>query len=490
MIELDRTKENRWILQKNINSSDLIKAFVEAMKEQGNEIDAETLQNNLRLRSLYRGRSSNGSLSTMGVRMSQMCFYMFGYKKESKFIPSPMTQMILSKSSPIAETSLINLFSMQYPNPYSKTSEQFKIYLGRLLIKLLTEGRIDNKLYIDECVWFLPFIKSINKDKYEELVQSILDYRRLSFTEKKNLFESIENYNDIFSNCMHEFNYYFFRIFAGFGVLNILEDSEHNCGQLFKFKHGNTETYRTDAYASRKHTSGYVKLNDILFEKANLLLKNFCFDENPILQSDFQYTKSEWIRELYEFEPLKYINLLNNEFSNSEDIMKTIKDMVYYSKYGSKDGKDFEFALKDTFDLFREVKDCEIISGSGDTDILCKVLNEDETVPYKVNVDAKSTGKSTQSLNAKRLIHHVVINGSKYCIVVSPRFASGVSLDISGEKIVIIKAEVLANYLIKECLSSDDGYANFTYFDKLIEHNYGSDISIPIDRYITQKYAI
>ena len=51
---------------------------------------------------------------------------------------------------------------IQYPHPYSKTPQDIKIYAGRLILKLLTEERIGNKLYIDEFIWFLPFIKSIN----------------------------------------------------------------------------------------------------------------------------------------------------------------------------------------------------------------------------------------------------------------------------------------------------------------------------------------
>ena len=491
MIRLERSKDKKWILQKNISSADLVKAFIEGMNAQGNNINAQSLQENLRLKSLYKGRSVAGSLSTMGVRMSQMCFYMFGYKKDSKFIPSPMTQTILSQEVPISESMLINLFSMQYPNPYSETPNDFKIYFGRLIVKLLTEERLDKKLYIDESIWFLPFIKTINQEQYEELVNSILEYRKLSYSEKYVLFKQVPNYEELFANCLHEFNYYFYRIFASFGVINIIEDQNHNSGHLFKFKHGNTNTFRTDAYASRKQFSGYIRLNPVLFDKAVVLTNNYKYYDSPICQEDANYTKSEWIRELYEFEPLKYINLIQNDFkSNADQILDTIKHMVYTSKFGSKDGKDFELALKDSFDLFREVKDCEIISGSGDTDILCKVLNEDDDTPYKVNVDAKSTGKATQSLNAKRLIHHVQINGSKYCIVVSPRFASGVKLDKKKKKIVIIKAEVLANYLIKECLSSCDGFANYTYIDHLIESNYGSDISQLVDNYIVNKYAI
>ena len=83
------------------------------------------------------------------------------------------------------------------------------------------------------------------------------------------------------------------------------------------------------------------------------------------------------------------------------------------------------------------MRNCQIISGSGDTDIVCGVLNDGETNEYKINVDAKKTGKSTQSLNSKRLTLHIKKNGSKYCIVISPKFAKGVKDDIKGDKIVI-----------------------------------------------------
>lgn len=95
MINLMRTKESRWILQKNISSSELIEAFVEAMRDQDNKINSELLQQNLKQKNKYRGRSGNGCTNTMGVRMSQMCFYMFGYKKEDNFISSPMTLSLI-----------------------------------------------------------------------------------------------------------------------------------------------------------------------------------------------------------------------------------------------------------------------------------------------------------------------------------------------------------------------------------------------------------
>ena len=112
---------------------------------------------------------------------------------------------------------------------------------------------LEKKLYIDEFVYFLPFIEELNLEIYTELIDSILKFRKMSYDDKLELFKSTPNYEDIFANCMHEINYYFLRIFAGFGCLEIVSDYFHNNGKLFSFRHGSGNTYRTDAYASRKN---------------------------------------------------------------------------------------------------------------------------------------------------------------------------------------------------------------------------------------------
>ena len=50
MINLNRTKENKWIMQKNISSSELLEAFVCGMQNQNNIIDSEYLVNYLKIR--------------------------------------------------------------------------------------------------------------------------------------------------------------------------------------------------------------------------------------------------------------------------------------------------------------------------------------------------------------------------------------------------------------------------------------------------------
>ena len=132
----------------------------------------------------------------------------------------------------------------------------------------------------------------------------------------------------------------------------------------------------------------------------------------------------------------------------------------------------------------------EIISGAGDTDLLCTMekLNETRDI-YKVNVDAKSR-KSSLNLNPTRLNRHLAIHSSKYCIVVAPRFSRGTILDIEGYPIVTITADSLARYCSKECLSNKDYLADYSAIDEIILNNLGQDITAMVDKLVTNKYGI
>ena len=486
-MQLNRSKDNKWILQKNISSGELFDAFLSAMQDQQNKIDSTALREKLAEDDFYKGRSTEGSDSTLGVRLSEMCFYMYGYKMDGEFIPSATTQLYLNNNIEKEKLMLINFFSLQFPHPYSNTPNNFHLYIGRLILKLLLDERINNRIYIDEAIWFLPFIEEINETQYEDLVKEIINYRKLSYEDKEIKFEEVANFNDVFSNSLHEISYYFFRIFKNFNVLNLVSDKEHNEGKLFKFLHG-TNSSRNDAFDSHQHNSGYVELNFELQNSAKGLLDKFPYYEKPITQAD-SLTKADWIRDLYEFNQLEYINEIIKSFSKNEAISTAIKDMVYSSKYGSRDGKEFERNLKPVFELFREVRDVEIISGAGDTDLLCVVENEVEDL-YKVNVDAKTSKNRTSSINPVRINNHIKKNGSKYCIIVSPKFSKGVNIDISDYNIVTIEAEVLANYCLKDCLSSIDGYCDYNILNTLIQNSIGSDISQYVDNIIKEKYQL
>ena len=497
MINLIREANHRCILQKNVSSDKIIQSYLDVVSSSKTKVDYDEVKKELKNRNLYRGRSDSGSISTMGVRFSQMCFYMFGYKIDKIFIPSPMTENILNSSSKISKESnmLVNLFSMQFPHPYSKTPKEFNIYFGRLIIKLLLDERIGKKLYIDEFIYFLPFIDKIDENKYEELIDSILEFRTYSYYQKLNLFKSIHNYQEFMATTLHEFKYYFLGIFEGFGVVDLIQDEDHNDGKIITFYHpvlkeGTKPTPRYDNIDGPNKCSGYFRLNANVVEDAVKLNSNFsAFDKPTTMGTEGINSLRDWLTALYDTEPLGYLNSISNEVNRNKEISDIIQNMVYASKYGSRDGKDFEDALEPFMNLFRETCNVEIISGAGNTDLLCAMEDINADI-YKMNVDAKTRKAGLEAVIASRLENHIRRHGAKFCIVVAPRFASGVAGDIAGHKIVTVRADDFGSYAYKECKNSSDGFADFESIHQIIESNYGTDITEHIRNLTTSRYGI
>lgn len=493
MIELKRSMSDKWIVQKNTNSKKLIESYLNVLNETKDVSDRAMLIEKLKSLSAYRGRSDIGSLSTMGVRFSQMCFYMFGYKNDNNtFIPSQTTINLLQGTNLKSKNMLVNLFSIQYPHPYSKTSEDIEIYAGRLIVKLLCDEKIKRRLYIDEMIYFLPFIKTIDNEKYILLTDSILEYRKLNYEQKLELFKKEYNWETLFANCVHEFSYFFARIFQSFDVLEMIEDKEHNDGKLFKFKHGDNskhKTFRNDAYNSGKSCSGFIIIKEELIEDAlSLLSKYSVFDKPLSLKDPNVFSKKDWIHDLYEVEMLSYLSVVFPDYSSQREIINSISEMQYMSKYSSLDGKAFENSLKPVLELFRECLNVEIISGPGNPDLLCVFEDVDNNLLYKINVEAKSRN-SANNMNVTRIERHIDKYSAKYCIIIAPRFSRGNNLDIMNKSMVSVTADTLGKYCSKECLSSRDGKADYSAISKIIEENLGKNITENIELLIEKIYG-
>lgn len=497
MIQLERSMIHKWIIDKNVNSKEILSEFTALLSNAQTGFNFEEMVS----QTITQGRVNNGSTITIGVRLLQSCFYMFGYSTNLEdgrkiFMPSPMTLNILSSVSPEEEAKnyLVNLFCMQYPHPFDWTPQCFKIYFGRLIVKLLLEKRIENKLYIDEFIWFLPFIETIDHDKYEELVESIIEYRSYNFETKKSLFESVDNYQNLFANVTHELNYYFLRLFADFNVFNLVGDSMHNEGNLFKFLHSSTEnstTYRNDGYQSRKKHSGYVELSQVVKESATKLIDSFSPFELPSHIDGVEiFSKESWMTNIYQIEPLRYLSSINTQIDRNSEIISIVNDMITASKFGSRDGKEFENAIKPFVELFKEAVNVEILSGPGNTDLLCTMEEQSSLNLYNMNVEAKTRGSALEGVATARINKHINKHGSKFCVIIAPRFARGVFDDIVGNNIVTIRSEEFGNYCFKECKSSSNGYADFSSILDIINNNMGTDITNKVRALTESRYAI
>ena len=67
-MKLNRSKDNKWIFQKNISSKELMENFLSALEILKNEINTNNIKNILKDKFNYKGRSQEGSKNTMGVR--------------------------------------------------------------------------------------------------------------------------------------------------------------------------------------------------------------------------------------------------------------------------------------------------------------------------------------------------------------------------------------------------------------------------------------
>ena len=62
--------------------------------------------------------------------------------------------------------------------------------------------------------------------------------------------------------------------------------------------------------------------------------------------------------------------------------------------------------------------------------------------------------------------------------------------DIKDLNIVLLKSDIFARYMSKECLDENNFYAKFKPIDSIINDHMGSDISNVLDNYIDNNYGI
>lgn len=454
------------------------------LNEHKNNISKDELLSSMKESSVYKGRSFKGSDNTMGVRLSQFKFYMFGYNpRPSLFIPSPISRRLINKTIKKGDAGLVSLMSLQFPHPNSKTPKSFRIHFGRLILSLLIEKKLDYKIFYDEIIWFIPFINSITRETYFDLIEDILEYRTKSHSEKLELFKSIDDFNDVFSNVTHEFLYYFDNIYSDyFELIDKNEPKSLRKIESFVFLQGKN-TKRTCKF-------GYWTIKPELTEKAKTLTKYLSlYDEVLSMDNPNVFSKQDLYNDLFESVQIESLSYLTDTYESYNSALKTVNKMVYSSKYGSKDGKEFEQSLKPIFELFEDVRSVEILSGAGDTDLLCAISLQNDKI-FKINVDAKTSSKSVSSLNPRRLHEHIKNNNSDYCIVISPRFSRGAKLDIGSIPAVTIEAESLANYIINEIADLNKPLADYSYLDSVIRNNLGNDITKIINNNLETKIGI
>lgn len=463
-----RIERNKWILYRHTSSFDIITAVAVNLKYFSKtsitKKDKLELLKKLRALAYYKERNPELPLDSINHRINTLAYFMFGYKDkiagQDRFLFSPLGNLFLKNienKENLCKIFFTMLWAVQFEHPHGGSDKSFNLFPFRLVFKLLSDERLNRKLFAFEMAYLVVFTETASEKEYENLVKRILDIRTWSDSKiEKKFLEDIHPY----VNATYEWDYYMSRLFKDAGVINIEEGAV-----ICKLPHGKSTL--------RKLTRNSVSISPELQDYCNLLLKKYPFDEAPLHLDDAERMKLDVIKEIYSFYPIELLKEIGEATDDLKlELLRLPKIIEQYSN--NTDGTEaylFEDALVDGFNLFFNVE-AKKIGGAGNTDIECLYL----TKKKKFAVDAKSTKNKLSGINSGRLEGHREKIGGVYSIVVTPRYVPAVLQDIRTSPIVIIRASTFSEYLYN-CIDNNVREIDYKDFDNIIIGNLGKDIS-------------
>ncbi len=476
-LQIERPK---WILYRHTSNFHLLCEVAQILKSYSKTAitKEEKERLNLRLRELglYNERNPRLPLDAINHKINQLSYYMFGYQSKvdgiDRFMFSPLGNLLLKNiedKEKVSKIFLTMLWAVQYQHPHGGTDKKFHLYPFRLIYKLLTDKRLDNRLYAFEISYAVVFVKEITEDLYENLVSQILELRKLS---NETLARKFQEDRHAYVNSAYEWDYYVSNLFYSAGVLDKKE------GELIcRLQHGTTETFR-------KVTRNEVSVPKNLVSFVNALENAYSYLDKPLSLNDSERLKIDVIKEIYSFYPELLLSVIgeSSEKNNFLELPKLIE--LYSNNPKNETAYLFENILAEGFNMFYNV-DAKGIGGSGHTDIECLYLSKKK----KFAVEAKSTANKLSGINAGRLREHREEIGGEYTIVVTPRYVPATKRDIVGTPVVIILASTFAEYLYN-CIDQDIEKIDYEDFDEIIVNNLGKDISKDISTLTISKFAV
>ena len=475
-----RIERKKWILYRHTSSFDLVTAVAVNLKYFSktsiSKKDKLELLKKLKTLAYYSERNPELPLDSINHRINTLAYFMFGYKAkvdgQDRFLYSPLGNLFLKNLGDKEKLSKIfftMLWAVQFEHPHGGSDKAFNLFLFRLVFKLLSDKRLNKKLFAFEMAYLVVFTEEASEKQYENLVKKILEMRTWSDSKiEKKFLEDVHSY----VNATYEWDYYLSRLFKDAGVIDI-EEGEVIC----QLPHGKNTL--------RKLTRNSVSITEELQDYCNLLLKKYPFDEEPLQLDDSERMKMDVIKEIYSFYPIELLKEIGEAQDNFKLELLRLPKLIeqYANNNEGVEAYKFEDILVEGFNMFYNVE-AKRISGAGNTDIECLYL----TRKKKFAVDAKSTKNKLSGLNAGRLAQHRSKIGGDYTIVVTPRYVPAVLHDIKSTPIVIIRANTFSEYLYN-CIDNNVREIDYSDFDKIITKNFGTDISSKISTLTIETFA-
>ncbi len=479
-------EKEKWILYRHTNDINKIIATAVNLKSLcKTNIDTNSklkLMDRLKAMNYYKSRNPEITMDAINHMINTLAYYMFGYKSDdadNRFIFSPLGNLFLKyfddeeKRAKIFSTML---WSIQFPHPHSSTPWSFKLFPFRLIITLLTDKKLDKKLYFPEISYLVMQQKQIDKSSYEELVNEILKFRKLSLQEKQNLFDQDKH---LYVNACYEWSY-ISKIFAD---LKILERYDMKTKDVIcQITHPNRETSKSGP-TSRTVRNNYCKLSDNIVPYINKLISKYDCFQKPLQLDDKHRMQLDIVKEIYSFYPVE----LMNEIGESDELSSLLELPKLIEEYSNNPNNDtaylFEEVLEEGFNMFYNVE-AQRIGGAGHTDIECLYL----TKKKKFAVESKSTANKLSGINVGRLREHREEIGGDYTIVITPRYVPAAKRDIRGTDVVIILASTFAEYLYNH-IFHEIREIDYADFDDIIVNHRGEDVSKYISNMTMKRFA-
>lgn len=481
-IMVDREK---WILYKHTCNYELIKAVALDVKNSCasdiSEIERYRMQERLRALDLYKTRNPKEKpLDSVNHRINTLEYYMFGYEDDNRrFIFSPLGNLFLNHindEEKLKKIFIAMLFAVQFQHPANGTPSVFQLYPFRLILKLMTDQRINCRLYSTEYAYLVAFVKQLTQENYDKLVAQILEFRTLNDEDKMAILRKDEH---TYVNCIYEWQYYTQKLLEAIGILSVCEGKK--IGKLFHPSKPTSHSSPTGRWVK----SGFSTIAPAQRDFVERMLSCYSAFEKPLRLNDEGRMQLDVVKEIYSFYPQMLLEEIGEETSDIQaKLLKLPKLIETYSQNPDNNTAYlFEDVLVEGFNMFVNVE-ARGFGGAGHTDIECLYL----TRKKKFAVEAKSTANKLMGINAGRLREHRKEIGGEYTIVITPRYVPATKRDISGNPIVIILASTFSEYLYNH-IYHDYRDIDYEDFDNIIINNLGKDISNLISNMTMEKFA-
>ncbi len=478
-------EKNKWILYKHTSNYELIKAVAldvkNSCKTDISNTEKERMQERLAALNMYRTRNpQERPLDSINHRINTLEYYMFGYEDDSngkRFIFSPLGNLFLkyiNDEERLKKIFIAMLYAMQFQHPASGTDKEFQLYPFRLIFKLLTDERLNGKLYNYEYALLIAFVNSVDQNIYDNLVEKILELRSKSDEEIEKLYKSDEH---TYVNAVYEWEYYTCKLLSSIGIFDKVKGSP-----ICKLYHP-TKSGSHSKPTGRTARNGYVSLNNNIKNFVVTLMGKYSFLQKPLRLDDPERMTLDVVKEIYNFYPSE----LMREIGESDELSSLLKLPKLIEEYSNNPENEtaylFEEVLDEGFSMFYNVE-TNRIGGAGHTDIECLYL----TKKKKFAVESKSTANKLSGINVGRLREHREEIGGEYTIVITPRYVPAARRDIKGTPIVIVLASTFAEYLYNN-IFHDVRNVDYADFDDIIVEHLGEDVSKFISDMTMAKFA-